>query len=127
MSRLMVSVSGVRGIVGPDFNPVVVSRWAAALSEILPPGPVVVGRDSRRSGEALSRSASAVFRSLGREVFDIGIVPTPTVQLAVEHWQAAGGLILSASHNPVAWNACKFVDTDGSFLSGALRRAAEGA
>jgi len=114
---LMVSVSGVRGIVGPELNPLVVGRWAAALSEILPPGPVVVGRDSRPSGEVLALGAAAVFRSVGREVFDVGIVPTPTVQLAVERWGASGGVILSASHNPPAWNALKFVDHDGSFLS----------
>ncbi len=113
----MVSISGVRGILGPEFNPTVVGQWIAAFSEILPPGPVVVGRDSRPSGEVLSSSASATFRACGREVWDVGIVPTPTVQLAVERWGASGGVILSASHNPAAWNALKFVDTDGGFLS----------
>lgn len=113
----MVSVSGVRGIVGPAFNPLVVARWAAAFSGLLAPGPVVLGRDSRVTGEVLAQAAGALFRGLGREVWDIGIVPTPTVQLAVEHWGASGGLILSASHNPAPWNACKFVDADGSFLS----------
>jgi phosphomannomutase len=117
MPQLMVSVSGVRGIVGQDLNPLVVSRWAMALSELLSPGPVVLGRDSRPSGVALGQAAASIFRSLGREVWDIGVVPTPTVQLAVEHWGAAGGLILSASHNPAPWNACKFVDDDGSFLT----------
>ncbi len=114
---LMISVSGVRGIVGPELNPLVMGEWAMALSAILPEGPVVLGRDSRPSGEVLSAGAAAVFRSLGREVFDVGIVPTPTVQLAVERWGASGGVIVSASHNPAAWNALKFVDADGSFLS----------
>ncbi|MBK8230282.1 MAG: hypothetical protein IPK72_06790 [Candidatus Eisenbacteria bacterium] len=124
---LMVSVSGVRGIVGPELNPLVIGDWIAAFSQILPAGPVVVGRDSRPSGEVLSLAVSSVFRALGREVLEVGIVPTPTVQLAVESWSAAGGIILSASHNPPAWNALKFVDTDGSFLSpdrfSALKRA----
>lgn len=114
---LMVSVSGVRGIVGPEFHPQAVGAWATAFSEIQPAGPIVLGRDSRPTGGALAQSASAYLQSLGREVLDVGVVPTPTVQLAVESWGAAGGLILSASHNPIEWNALKFVDHDGSFLS----------
>ncbi len=130
MSPLMVSVSGVRGIVGPDFNPALVARWAAAFSGILGPGPVIVGRDSRPSGERFSCVAMDVLESCGRETWDIGIVPTPTVQVAVEEWNAAGGLILTASHNPGEWNACKFVGPEGSFLTvepfGRLRALAEG-
>lgn len=114
---LMVSVSGVRGIVGPELNPEVIGRWVAAFAQILPPGPVVVGRDSRPSGEALAAVAVGCFGAAGREVFDVGLVPTPTVQVAVEEWDAAGGVILSASHNPAPWNALKFVDRGGSFLS----------
>ena len=114
---LMVSVSGVRGIVGPAFHPEAVGTWACAFSQIQPEGPIVVGRDSRPTGAALQAAASAFLRSLGREVFELGIVPTPTVQMAVESWGAAGGLILTASHNPIEWNALKFVDHDGSFLS----------
>ncbi|MCA9727742.1 MAG: hypothetical protein KC729_08660 [Candidatus Eisenbacteria bacterium] len=114
---LMVSVSGVRGIVGPELNPQVIGRWVESLSEILPPGPVVVGRDSRPSGEALAAVAAGCFAAAGRPVFDVGLVPTPTVQLAVELWHAAGGVILSASHNPAPWNALKFVDAGGSFLA----------
>ncbi len=117
MSPLMVSVSGVRGIVGPELNAVTVAQWAAAMAEILEPGAVVLGRDSRTSGEALADAASSALRSMGLDVRDIGVVPTPTVQIAVEHWGAGGGLILSASHNPAPWNALKFVDRDGSFLS----------
>jgi len=117
MSPLMISVSGVRGIVGAEFNPVVVATWAAAMAELLDPGPVVLGRDSRRTGAMLSQAAAAVLCACGREVLDSGIVPTPTVQMAVEQWDAAGGLILSASHNPAPWNALKFVDRGGSFLA----------
>ena len=117
MSPLMIGVSGVRGIVGVDFHPLEVARWTAALADLLGPGPVVLGRDSRTTGAALAQAAASVLRACGRETWDLGIVPTPTVQLAVEHWGAAGGLILSASHNPAPWNALKFVDGDGSFLS----------
>lgn len=117
MSPLMVSISGVRGIVGPDFNAGVVSNWSAAFSDLIGPGPIVVGRDSRPSGEGFVGTACEVFSARGREIWDLGIVPTPTVQIAVETWKAAGGLILTASHNPSEWNACKFVGPDGAFLS----------
>jgi phosphomannomutase len=126
---LMVSVSGVRGTVGPELNPLVVSRWTAAFGTLLSPGPIVLGRDSRTTGEALAAAASSILRAIGREVWDLGIVPTPTVQMAVERWGASGGIILSASHNPGEWNALKFVDADGSFLLpqrfGALRVLAD--
>jgi phosphomannomutase len=131
MSPLMISVSGVRGIVGADFHPLEVARWTAALAELLGPGPVVLGRDSRTTGAALAQTAASILRACGRETWDLGIVPTPTVQLAVESWGAAGGLILSASHNPAQWNALKFVDGDGGFFSPQrfpeLRRRAEAA
>jgi phosphomannomutase len=117
MSPLMISVSGVRGIVGAEFNPLEVARWTAALADLLGPGPVVLGRDSRTTGAALARAATSVLQACGRETWDLGIVPTPTVQLAVEKWGAAGGIVLSASHNPAQWNALKFVDGDGGFLS----------
>jgi phosphomannomutase len=112
----MVSISGVRGIVGPDLNPMLVARWTAAFAAGLPEGPVVVGRDSRPSGERLACCAMDVLQACGRDVWDLGIVPTPTVQVAVETWHAAGGLILTASHNPAQWNALKFVAPNGSFL-----------
>ncbi len=117
MSPLMVSISGVRGTIGPDMNPLLVARWAAAFASVLGPGPIVVGRDSRPSGERLACAAMDVLQACGRETWDLGIVPTPTVQIAVEEWEAAGGLILTASHNPSEWNACKFVGPSGSFLT----------
>jgi phosphomannomutase len=117
MSPLMVSISGVRGTIGADFHPELVARWAASFASILGPGPIVVGRDSRPSGGRLSCVAMDTLEACGRDTFDLGIVPTPTVQIAVEHWKAAGGLILTASHNPGEWNACKFVGSSGSFLT----------
>jgi phosphomannomutase len=117
MSPLMISISGVRGIVGTEFNPMLVSRWAAAFSAGLPDGPIVLGRDSRPSGERLACAAADALQACGRTVWDLEVVPTPTVQVAVEGWHAAGGLILTASHNPSEWNALKFVGSSGSFLS----------
>ncbi len=90
MSPLMVSVSGVRGIVGPEFNPLLVARWTAAFAAGLGPGPIVLGRDSRTSGERLACVAADTLQACGRDVWDLGIVPTPTVQVAVERWERGG-------------------------------------
>ena len=129
---LMVSVSGMRGHVGKDLTPEVVARHAAALgawAKAAGKPAVVLGRDSRTSGEMFARAAAAGIMSVGSDVIDVGMVPTPTVQLAVEHHHAGAGLILTASHNPIEWNALKFVGPDGIFLDeqagAAVRRLAE--
>ena len=120
---LMISVSGIRGHVGTDLTPEIVARYAAALgawsrrsagSSARP--AVILGRDARTSGPMFARAAAAGLMSVGVDVIDLGMVPTPTVQLAVEHHHAGAGLILTASHNPIEWNALKFVGPDGIFL-----------
>jgi phosphomannomutase len=125
---LMISVSGMRGHVGTDLTPELVARYAAALGawsrsgqSVRPPAgsihpSVVLGRDARTSGPMFAHAATAGLMSVGVDVIDLGIVPTPTVQLAVEHHRAGAGLILTASHNPIEWNALKFVGPDGIFL-----------
>src|SRR5881296_4448078 len=124
---LMVSVSGIRGLVGKDLTPEVVARWAAVFGTWAKDGgrgrtrraggpKVVVGRDARTSGPMFVGAATAGLNSVGCDVIDVGLVATPTVQLAVEHHRAAGGIILTASHNPIEWNALKFVGPDGIFL-----------
>ncbi|HZF68607.1 MAG TPA: phosphoglucosamine mutase [Gemmatirosa sp.] len=133
---LMVSVSGVRGRVGEALSPEVVARFAAAFGAWsiarpradggAPSRAIVLGRDSRVSGPLFHRVASAALESVGAEVIDIGLTTTPTCQLAVEHHHAAGGLMLSASHNPIEWNALKFIGASGLFLEafeGAAMRA----
>jgi len=123
---LMVSVSGIRGRVGAGLTPEVVTSYAAAFGSWATARdssrPIVVGRDSRVSGPLFHRSVVAALQSVGVRVIDLGLTTTPTCQLAVEHHHAAGGLMISASHNPIEWNALKFVGPSGLFLD-----AAEGA
>jgi phosphomannomutase len=129
---LMISVSGMRGIVGKDLTPELVARYAAALGAWVRGNggtQVVLGRDARTSGGMFARAAAAGFQSVGVDVIDVGVVPTPTVQMAVEYHGAGAGLIITASHNPIEWNALKFVGPDGIFLDagagGAVRSLAE--
>lgn len=118
-NSLIVSISGMRGIVGRDLTPELVARHAAALGAWARAAgnPVVVlGRDARTSGPMFVRAATAGLMSVGVQILDVGLVPTPTVQLAVEHHGAGAGLVLTASHNPIEWNALKFIGPDGLFL-----------
>ncbi|HET6679569.1 MAG TPA: phosphoglucosamine mutase [Gemmatimonadaceae bacterium] len=124
---LMISVSGVRGRVGESLTPEVVGGFAAAFgawslsrsaSDV-----IVLGRDSRVSGPMFHRAVIAALQSVGAHTVDLGVVPTPTVQLEVEHRGAAGGLAITASHNPIEWNALKFIGAAGLFLTAAEGQA----
>jgi phosphomannomutase len=123
---LMVSVSGIRGRVGEGLTPEVVIRYAGAFGAWATgrgkSRVIVVGRDSRVSGPMFHRIVLGALESVGCRVIDIDLTTTPTCQLAVEHHHAAGGLMISASHNPIEWNALKFIGPSGLFLE-----AAEGA
>ncbi len=110
------SVAGVRGIWGESLIPTVAAEYAAAFGMYLNGGKVVLGRDTRTSGEALKYAAIAGLLAFNCEVLDIDVVPTPTAQLAVEKFHGSGGLIITASHNPDQWNGLKFVDSKGQFL-----------
>jgi phosphomannomutase len=132
---LMVSVSGVRGRVGEALTPEIVARFAAGFGAwALGRGGstrIVVGRDSRVSGPLFHRVVVAALEAVGATVVDVGMAPTPTIQLAVEHHHAAGGLAITASHNPIEWNALKFIGPSGLFLDPeegtAMRAVVEGA
>jgi len=112
----MIGVAGIRGIVGESLTPEVVARFAAAFAHGLDDRSVVVGRDARVSGPAVYHAVAAGLMGAGRRVTDIGLATTPTTQIAVEHLRAAGGVILTASHNPAPWNALKFLSARGEFL-----------
>jgi len=120
---LMVSVSGIRGRVGAGLTPEVVAQYASAFgawaSRRGAGNNIVVGRDSRVSGPMFHRVVLSALQSVGCNVIDIDLTTTPTCQLTVEHHHAAGGLMISASHNPIEWNALKFIGSSGLFLEGA--------
>jgi phosphomannomutase len=129
----MVSVSGIRGRVGGALTPEVVTSYASAFGAWAiatdRSKPVVVGRDSRVSGPMFHRCVVAALQSVGARVIDLGLTTTPTCQLAVEHHHAGGGLMISASHNPIEWNALKCIGPTGLFLDadeGAAFRALVG-
>jgi phosphomannomutase len=117
---LMVSVSGVRGRVGEALTPEIVTRFAAAFGAFLHESAsgrprAVIARDSRTSGPMFVRAATAGLQSVGCDVIDAGLVPTPTTLFAVRHQRAQGGVVVTASHNPVEWNALKLASASGSW------------
>jgi phosphomannomutase len=113
---LMRSVSGVRGVVGLDLTPDIAARHAAAFGAVLGGGQVVVASDTRPTGPIIKEAAIAGLRAVGCDVVDIGVAPTPTVTLAVTHFRASGGVAVTASHNPIEWNALKFLGSSQQAL-----------
>jgi phosphomannomutase len=114
---LIISVSGVRGIVGSALTPETTMAFASAMGSFTNGGKLVVGRDSRPSGFMLRHAVMAGLLSSGCEVVDLGIVPTPTCGLALRRLHAAGGIQITASHNPAPWNGLKFLSAEGKALS----------
>ncbi len=114
---LMISVSGVRGVVGESLTPDVVAKFSAAFGTHCGGGTIVIGRDARRSGAMMRDAVAAGLRAAGCDVIDLGIVATPTIQYCVRHHGAAGGVAITASHNPIQWNAMKFIGETGVFLN----------
>jgi len=113
----MTGVSGIRGIVGEGMTPEVALLWSGGFGSWVKGGKVIVGRDTRSTGIMLDMAVKAGLIAAGCDVDDIGIAPTPEAALAVERRGAAGGMIITASHNPQEWNALKFVRHDGSMLT----------
>ena len=114
---LMVSVSGVRGVVGRGLTAEVAARFAAAYGSTVAGKTVVVSRDGRPSGEMLRHAVVAGLLEVGCTVEDIGIAPTPTCGFAVRQLKAAGAIQITASHNPAPWNGLKMFGSDGAVLS----------
>lgn len=112
---LIVSVSGIRGVVGQSLDQAAAYAYAKVYGSHFR-GVVVVGRDSRKSGIVLKKSVTRGLLDSDCQVIDLGIATTPTVEMAVLSQQAAGGVIITASHNPAEWNGLKFLRSDGTFL-----------
>ena len=121
-SDLKISLSGVRGIVDRSFTPELVRRFGQAFGQLVKGGKVLLARDTRPTGVSYLDLLSEILVRAGCEVIEIGICPTPTLLWAVRHLRAAGGIMLTASHNPSEWNGLKFVDADGQFLGEARMR-----
>ncbi len=119
---LMVSISGIRGVVGSTLTPEVVVRYASAFAEYCKRGRIVVGRDGRITGKSIGHLVTSTLLQMGCDVNAIGVCPTPTVALAVEKTKAAGGISITASHNPMIWNGLKFFAPSGLFLDAQQNR-----
>ena len=119
MSELIISVSGLRGIVGSQLTPEVVVRYLGAFAEFLPPGRLVVTRDGRSTGGMIADVAIAALRAAGRDVLCPGIAATPTTGVLVRKKQCIGGVQITASHNPAEYNGLKLMDSDGRVISAA--------
>src|SRR4051794_1685620 len=123
---LIKSISGIRGTIGgkpgETLSPLDVVKFTAAYGTWLANGnkenkKVVIGRDARMSGEMLQRLVVSTLNALSIDVIDLGLTTTPTVEMAVLSYKAAGGIILTASHNPKEWNALKLLNNNGEFLN----------
>lgn len=114
---LMISISGVRGIIGKGLTPDVISRFSLSFGTFSNGGKVVIGRDTRTSGEMVKHAVVSGLLATGCDVIDIGVCPTPTVLYNVKCLKADGGIAITASHNPVEWNALKFIGKNAMFLN----------
>ncbi len=117
MKPLKIGITGVRGIVGETLTPELIVQFAQAFGTYLDGGKVLVCRDTRPSGAMVRAGVMAGLLATGCEVVDLGVCPTPTMQLAVTHFGAQGGISITAGHNPTEWNALKFVRSDGLYLN----------
>src|SRR4051812_24413090 len=117
MNSLKIGISGVRGLVGETFTPELVVGFAQAFGTYLDSGRILVCRDARPSGPMVRSAVLGGLLAAGCEVIDLGICPTPSLQLAVKWLAADGGISITAGHNPESWKALKFFWGDGLFLN----------
>jgi len=136
---LIKSISGIRGTIGgkpgESLSPIDIVKFTAAYGQWAISGgnkKIVIGRDGRISGPSISKLVAQTLTALGADVVDLGLSTTPTVEIEVVHEKAAGGIIITASHNPKEWNALKLLNEKGEFISAntgeeILKNAEEGA
>jgi phosphomannomutase len=116
VSEPIISVSGLRGVVGESLTPEVAVRYVAAFAQELPAGSIVVSRDGRTTGALLRDVVCGALAACGRKVLDAGIAATPTVGVLVREHEAAGGVQISASHNPPQYNGLKLFNAEGRVI-----------
>lgn len=116
MAEPIISVSGLRGVIGESLTPDLAARYVAAFAATLPPGPVVVSRDGRTTGSMLAAAVHSALAASGKDVWDAGIAATPTLGVLVRHYQAIGGVQISASHNPLPYNGLKLFNHEGRVI-----------
>ena len=116
MPEPIISVSGLRGIVGETLTPEVAIRYAAAFAAHCPAGPLVIARDSRSSGQMLAEAIHAGLHAVGRRTLDAGIAATPTTGVLIRWLNAAGGIQITASHNPSEYNGLKLFSAEGRVI-----------
>ena len=117
MKPLKIGITGVRGIVGQTFTPELAIEFAQAFGSYLDGGRILICRDTRPSGPMIRSAVIAGLLAAGCEVVDLGVSPTPSMQLAVKWLEADGGIAITAGHNPSQWNALKFIRGDGLYLN----------
>src|SRR5215813_9207706 len=117
MKPLKIGITGVRGIVGETFTPELAVEFAESFGTYLDRGRILVCRDTRPSGPMIRSAVIAGLLAAGCEVYDLGVCPTPSMQLAVGWLKADGAIAITAGHNPSQWNALKFVRNDGLYLN----------
>jgi len=112
----MISISGIRGVVGDGLTSQIVMKFAQAFGTYLGNGKIVVGRDSRVTGSMFKHAVFSGLMAAGCDIIDIDVCSTPTAEMTVKKLKARGGIVITASHNPLEWNALKLIDSSGMFL-----------
>ena len=115
--KLITSISGIRGIYGKTLTNSIASSYVESFSALQSGGKILLAQDSRPHGKEIYKSACDILTKLGRDVISCGIIPTPTAQYIIKKEKLAGGIVITASHNPIEWNGLKFLDNDGCFLT----------
>ena len=114
--KLIQGISGIRGIVEQTFTESILSKYTQAFSMIQGDGDILIARDSRKHGKDFIKLGCQTLQKCGRNIQNFGIIPTPTAQFLVEKHKLAGGIMITASHNPIEWNGLKFIRGDGTFF-----------
>jgi len=116
MKEPIISISGIRGILGKSLHPANIIKFTEAFANYTGFKRIVIGRDGRLHGDLIEKIIESTLLLSGCEVVNLGTAPTPTISLAVEALKANGGISITASHNPQQWNGMKFINNNGMFL-----------